>query len=75
MKSWHAGSEDVLTIQGAGHMYSLPKFCKRRNLKFHSVYGYAELIDLDLVAQTAAGHTPTQQEPANALKLRRGRLR
>jgi len=52
-------------------MHSLPKFCKRRNLEFRSVCGYVEPIDLDLVAQMAAGHTPTQQELANALKLRR----
>lgn len=67
----HTGPEDVLTIRGAGHMHSLPKFCKRRNLEFRSVCGYVEPIDLDLVAQMAAGHTPTQQELANALKLRR----
>jgi len=67
----HQGSENVLTIRGAGHMFSLPKFCKARNLEFRSVHGYVEPIALDLIARMSAGHRPTQQELADALNLRR----
>jgi hypothetical protein len=61
-------SADTLTIRGAGHMYSLPKFCRARGLKFRTVLGYVEPArDHDPVARMAAGQKLSQQDLANYL--------